>query len=156
MRHSFVKSISLPRSAHEVFAWHEEPDALEKLIPPGDPVKVIERVPGTQGPIGDGARVTLLVGVWPLRIRWIAVHEGYIRDRQFIDVQVHGPFACWRHTHTIVPTGEGTSVLTDHVEYSLPLAFLGDAVAHRFVRSRIERMFSWRHRVTVSELSKGL
>ena len=40
MRHLFVKRLELVRSAHDVFAWHEQPDSLRKLIPPGEPVRV--------------------------------------------------------------------------------------------------------------------
>ncbi len=152
MRHIFTKQLRLPRSAHDVFAWHEQPESLTKLIPPGDPVRVTDHRPGKQGPLGDGARVVLELGRRPLRMRWVAVHEGFIPDRRFIDVQVHGPFAFWRHTHSITPAGDAACVLEDHVEYELPLGVLGDSVAHRFVRAKIEHMFEWRHQVTFRSL----
>ena len=156
MNRIFEKTLELPCSAAEAFAWHERPDALTKLIPPGDPVRVADHQPGLQGAIGDGARVVLAIGTWPFRMRWIAVHEGYHAGRQFVDVQVHGPFAFWRHTHSFEPTGSRSCVLRDHVEYRLPLGFLGDAVAHAFVQKKIEGMFAWRHKVTARELSGNI
>ncbi len=151
--HTFTQSLRLPRSAHEVFAWHEQPGTLAKLISPGDPVRVVEHQAGRQGPLGDGARVILRIGYWPLVIHWVAIHEGYEPGRQFIDVQVRGPFAFWRHTHTITGEGSDAALLTDHVEYALPLGKVGNAVAHRAVRVRIEKMFEWRHKVTADELA---
>ncbi len=151
-RHQFIKRLALPRSAADVFAWHEQPGALIKLIPPGDPVQLVEHTPGKQGPIGDGARVVLALGAAPFQLRWVAVHEGYIPQRQFIDVQVKGPFAFWRHTHRFSETGEQSCILEDHVEYQLPFGALGDMAAHRGVRARVERMFAWRHRATFDAL----
>jgi ligand-binding SRPBCC domain-containing protein len=152
MRHLYVKRLGLARSAHDVFAWHERPDSLQKLIPPRDPVRVVDHRPGKQGAIGDGARVVLELGRWPLRKRWVAVHEGFIPDRQFIDVQVHGPFAFWRHTHSIIPSADGACVLEDRVEYELPMGALGEAVARGLVRGKIKELFAWRHRVTFQSL----
>ena len=96
------------------------------------------------------------MGRWPIRKRWVAVHEGYISDRQFIDVQVHGPFAFWRHTHSITPLSEDACVLQDHVEYELPMGGLGDALGHGMVRAKLKRMFAWRHKVTSDSLILGL
>jgi uncharacterized protein len=152
IRHLFVKKLQLPRPAHEVFAWHEEPGALEKLVPPTDPMRIAEHTAGLQGPLGDGARLVLELGRGPFKLRWVAEHEGYIKDRQFVDVQTHGPFAFWRHTHLFTPRGERASVLEDRVEYALPLHMVGDLVAHDMVRAKISRMFEWRHRATFDAL----
>jgi ligand-binding SRPBCC domain-containing protein len=151
-RHVFVKRLHLPRSAEEVFAWHERPETLNLLIPPGDPVKVVGRQPGEQGPVGDGAKVVLEVGRWPARMHWVARHEAYVPGRQFVDIQEHGPFRYWKHTHRMIPDDGRGCVLEDRVEYELPLGALGDAVAHERVRNEIERLFAWRHRATFDAL----
>ncbi len=38
-RITFVKTLDLPASAEEVFAWHEAPGAFERLTPPREPVR---------------------------------------------------------------------------------------------------------------------
>ncbi|WP_180538674.1 SRPBCC family protein [Nevskia soli] len=154
-KHLYVTRLLIPRSAEEAFRWHEQPGALEKLIPPGEPVRVVEHRPGLQSPIGDGACVVLEIGHRPLVIRWVAIHEGYIAGRQFIDVQKTGPFAFWRHLHSFIPEGRDACTMEDHVEYALPMGVLGDAVAHARVRAQIVKMFAWRHRVTFDELAHG-
>ena len=49
--------VRLPVTAAEAFAWHERPGAFERLSPPWQRVRVVER----EGGIRDGARVEPLV-----------------------------------------------------------------------------------------------
>ncbi len=158
MNRVFEKSLALSCSAGEAFAWHERPDALDQLIPPGAPVRVVERHPGEhklgeQGSIRDGARVVMAIGPGFLHMLWVAVHEGYRSGQQFVDVQVRGPFAYWRHTHLFRDVEAGGCEMTDHVDYRLPMGLLGDVVAHRFVEKKIDAMFAWRHEATRRALS---
>ena len=44
-------------SAADLFDWHTRPGALERLTPPWDPVKVLQRT----GPLEEGTRVVLSV-----------------------------------------------------------------------------------------------
>ncbi len=145
MRHIFERSVSLPASAERVFAWHEAPGALEKLIPPGDPVRVVEHTGG----IADGARVVLRMGYGPLALRWVAIHQGYQRGVRFQDKQQSGPFQYWLHTHTFQPLGNNACVLHDHVEFELPFSPLSD-VALPFIRRKLNATFDYRHRVTLA------
>ena len=127
-----------------MYAWHALPDALGKLTPPGEHVEVLER----KGGIERGARVVLRFGRWPFRVRWVAVHQDYEEGRFFSDLQVHGPFAYWKHTHTFEPDGLAACILEDKVEYALPLDFIGRWLAGNYVRRRLERLFKHRHAVT--------
>ena len=135
-------------SAAEVYAWHASPDALEKLTPPGEPVKIIEKTGGVE----RGARVVLDVGKWPFRQRWVAVHGDFEVGHYFTDQQVSGPFAYWKHTHTFESRGTVVSILEDRVEYALPFGCLGRWFAGCFVRRKLERLFKYRHEVTAREV----
>lgn len=143
MKQVFEKRIRIPAPASQVFAWHESPDALRWLIPPGDPVKVVAR----SGGIRDGATVVLEIGYTPLKIRWVARHKNFVEGRQFTDVQEKGPFAFWEHTHTVIPDGHSACFLIDHVEYELPFGIFG-RLALPLVRRKLEALFAWRHQVT--------
>jgi len=139
----FIHRSRIEAPAAEVYAWHALPEALERLTPPGEHIEVIERTGG----IERGARVMLRFGRWPFRRRWVAEHLDFEEGRFFSDIQVSGPFAYWKHTHTFVPDGPSACTLEDKVEYALPFGFLGRWLAGGIVRRRIELMFEHRHMV---------
>ena len=148
MNHIFAHSTDLPVSAAEAYAWHARPGALERLTPPWDPVRVLERTGG----LGDG-RVVLEIPVGPLRQRWVAQHRDAIPGEQFVDEQVEGPFSRWVHTHRFTALGVDRCRYTDHIEYALPLGAAG-ALGAGFVRHKLERLFRYRHATVQADLAQ--
>jgi ligand-binding SRPBCC domain-containing protein len=142
----FEHESTIAAPAQAVFAFHERPDALQLLIPPGQPIKIIEHTGG----IRDGARVVLQMGFWPFAICWVARHKGYVPGRQFQDVQEKGPFRFWEHTHIVIPVTEHSCILRDHIEYELPFGKLGQS-GNAFVRKRLVDTFLYRHRMTTRQ-----
>jgi ligand-binding SRPBCC domain-containing protein len=116
--------------------------------PPGERVKIIEK----KGGIERGARVVIEFGPWPFRRRRVAEHQNNEVGRYFSDVQVSGPFAFWKHTHTFEPDGPGACILEDRVEYALPFGMLGYWIAGWYVRRKLEKLFEYRHAVTAREV----
>lgn len=147
----FVKRTTLPEPAGEVFAWHARPGALERLIPPWQAARVVER---SADGIAPGTRVVLELALGPLRQRWVAQHDHLVDGREFRDIQVQGPFAAWAHTHRFLPHGEAESVLEDEVTYRLPGGPLGEVLAGAIVRRQLERTFAFRHRRTRDDLAR--
>jgi len=145
---TFVYRSRVAASAAEVYDWHALPGALEKLTPPGEHVKVIERSAG----IERGARVVLLMGRWPFQRRWVAEHQEFEAGRFFSDQQVSGPFAYWKHTHTFEPDGPAACYLEDRVEYALPFGILGRSCGGWYVRRKLEKLFAYRHEMTAREM----
>lgn len=140
----------MPVSAEALFAWHERPGAFERLTPGFMPARVLAR----SGGITDGSRVTLGVPVGPVTTTWEMEHVGYVKGREFRDVQLRGPFAHWEHIHRMEPQPDGTSVLDDRITYALPLPPLGDVVAGWFTREKLERLMAWRHALTRLDLER--
>ena len=146
----FIKSSEIGAGARAVFAWHQSPDALRRLIPPWERVEV-ERAPAS---LADGQTAVLVLRVGPLKLRWAARHRDFI-DRgdeggEFTDEQVSGPFASWVHRHNVRGAGPDRCVLEDRIEYTLPGGRLGDLVAGWHVRRKLARMFEYRHQATES------
>lgn len=140
----------LPVSPADAFAWHERPGAFARLTPPWENVRVLAQTGG----IGAGARVSLESKVGPLAVRWEIEHRDYLAGRQFVDEQRSGPFAAWRHEHLFVAAPDGGTELTDRVIFALPGAFAGELVAGGYVRRRLERLFAYRHAVTLADLEQ--
>lgn len=146
----FIHSSWIPAPVEAVFAFHERPDALERLTPPWSKVRVLEKTGGLR----TGARVRLRIPIGPFGVEWLAVHTGYERNRYFEDMQEQGPFRIWRHRHEFAEEDEGTR-LTDRIEFSLPLAPVSDWLAGWFVRIHLRLMFAYRHGVTANACKRG-
>jgi uncharacterized protein (TIGR01777 family) len=145
----FVQRSVVGAPAATVFDWHTRPGAFERLVPPWQQVRVLER----QGSFAD-ARVVFTVGSGPLRPRWTAQHMGCVPGEEFRDVQVQGPFARWEHTHRFLPDGEASSVLEDDIDWALPVAPLGPLVGNRAVERLLARTFRFRHERTRADLAR--
>jgi uncharacterized protein len=135
-------------SAEELFRWHAEPGALERLTPPWERMETIERAAG----IRDGDRGAMWVYLGPLRLRWTFEHRGYVEGRQFQDVQTSGPFRRWEHTHLFIPEGAEACRLEDRIEYELPFGAPGNFFGGPLVRRKLARVFGYRHRVTAEAM----
>ena len=140
----FVKESVIKAAPERVFAFHELPDAFERLVPPWESVRLIQKADISQ--IGSRAIIEQKIfGVFPSR--WIAEHTKYEPPRLFEDVQISGPFAAWRHQHIVKPHESG-AILRDEIEYEPPLGFLGNLAAPFAIVPKLEKMFEYRHRVT--------
>lgn len=141
--------LDVPAAA--AFAWHTRPGAFERLSPPWDRVRVVER---SGSGVEDGARLVLEIRKGPVRQRWVAVHSGYEPGRRFVDTQESGPFAAWQHTHTVEPVGDAACTLEDSIAYSLPGGLLGATLGGPIARRTLERMFTFRHVRTRDDLAR--
>ena len=138
----------LSAPAATVFSWHERPEALLDLMPS----RRLMRLESQSGGLHDGGVVTLAIGIGPLRVRWKARHFGYLRNQQFCDEQVSGPFARWRHTHRFEALGANQSVYEDRVECALPGGALLNRLIEPLLRAILTRLFARRHAVVRASL----
>jgi len=145
---TFVKKTRIDAPVEEVFKWHSRPGALERLSPPWDPVRVIER----KGGISKGARVVLEMKAGPFPFRWIAEHTDYEENRLFRDRQVRGPFSHWVHTHSFEPDGPESSFFEDRIDYALPFYPFGKLIGGALVEAKLARIFKYRHAVTIEDI----
>jgi ligand-binding SRPBCC domain-containing protein len=143
MQH-FVKESRIAAPPTVVFAFHEEPDALRRLVPPWERVEIVEPARSLR----PGSRALLRLATGPFRIDWLVEFTGYERDRLFVDRMVKGPFSSWIHRHRFEEDGSGGTILRDEVEYSGPFGPVVEFLTRRSTESRLRRMFDYRHEVT--------
>lgn len=152
MIQTFVRRTRLPAHPIEVFAWHEQPGAFERLSPPWQPTEVLRR----SGTIRSGDWVELRSKAGPIWTYWRVVHRDYEPGRQFRDVMERGPFAKWEHTHRVEPDGAEACWLEDRVDYVLPGGTLGRLAGGALARQTLERVFAYRHRVMQDDFAAPL
>ncbi|MFO0759939.1 MAG: SRPBCC family protein [Byssovorax sp.] len=140
----FEKRSRIAAPPARVFAFHALPDAFERLTPPWEHVRVIEKTPGLQ----VGVKVVVETRVGPIKQRLVAEHVAYEEGVMFRDRMTGGPFAQWEHTHRMEPDGAGGTILVDHIAYALVLGMLGQLGGGWYARRKLERMFDYRHEVT--------
>src|SRR5204862_371839 len=136
----FVKESLIRASPERVFAFHEQPEALEQLMPPWDKSRILEHADISK----LGSRTIVEVSIFgPFTTRWTAEHTAYEPPRMFEDVQVAGPFRRWRHRHFIELRNDG-SILRDEIEYEPPAGRLGRLLLSWFIESRLRKLFDYR------------
>ncbi len=144
----FERAHEVPQSPETVFAWHQHTGAFERLIPPWEDVRVLER----QGGLDDGGTVVLGVRRGPVRLRWEAKHTAYEEGRLFRDEQVKGPFGKWIHTHRFSPGANGGCRIEDEVEWEAPLGPVG-LPFKTLVEGTLGRLFAFRHERLANDLA---
>jgi len=117
----------------EVWAWHTRPGAMHRLVPPWQPMRIIEE---TQS-LANGQAILGLPG----GLRWVAQHDpaGYSPPNQFRDVLSSDGvmtlpprvIGWWRHTHRFDDAGEGRTRMVDTVDTTVPGAALRSTFAYR-------------------------
>mgnify|MGYP002853372912 CR=1 FL=1 len=131
-------------SRDTVFNWHTRQGAFQRLGPPWQPTRLVDR---TGAGLETGTRIVLSVKVGPFWRQWVAEHGRYEPPRMFSDRQVKGPFAFWEHQHHFETKTDAKMVLVDDVRYELPFGWLG-RLGTGYARREIDRLFAYRHRVT--------
>ena len=140
----FVKESLIRATPERVFAFHERPDALQRLTPPWESSSVVQSALISE--VGSLAIVDAVVfGPW--KMRWVAEHTAYDPPYMFEDVQVKGPFRKWRHRHIVELHAHG-AILRDEIDYEPPLWFLGKVAASLLIDPRLRKLFEYRHKVT--------
>jgi ligand-binding SRPBCC domain-containing protein len=82
------------------------------------PPPVIVRVHRAPAQLAEGAQMDFTLWLGPLPIRWLAQIEQ-VTPVSFVDRQVRGPFARWRHLHTYIADGPDHTLVIDQVEVEL-------------------------------------
>jgi len=144
---TYKSELEVPVPVDQLFSWHENPGAFERLTPPFEPVKVKKRKGGI-----DGGEVHLQMNLGPIPLPWVARHHNYIKNEQFLDEQVSGPFASWNHAHLFEKIDAKSSKLIDKIDYKLPFGTVGKTFGGAFAEQKIKQMFAYRRNITKNDL----
>ena len=134
---AFHTELWLPRPRDEVFAYFSGAHNLQAITPPWLKFEVLTPAPIDLKP---GALIDYRIRVHGLPIRWRTEITEWNPPHRFVDVQLHGPYTLWHHTHAFEERDGGT-LCTDAVRYR-PRG--GVLMNWLFVRRDVERIFAYR------------
>ncbi|MBE7161335.1 MAG: SRPBCC family protein [Williamsia herbipolensis] len=150
---SFRIVTDLPVPPERAFALSLDVGAHERSLR-----RTGERIVGgvASGRIRLGETVTFrarhLGVVWRLTSRITALDE----PQRFVDEQVRGPFAAFRHEHRFEATVDGAGCrMTDVVVFRAPLGPLGRIVERLVLGRHMERIIRERNTSLAAELRAG-
>lgn len=141
--HRLQRQQTLPVDLDKVFPFFEKPENLALITPPDLRFRLVTASPVTmqKGTVID---YTLRLGGIP--VRWRSLISNYQPPMCFVDEQLRGPYAYWRHTHRFGTGTDGTT-LKDEIVYALPkgLPAIIEKLTHTFyVRPKLESIFDFR------------
>ena len=143
MIHKIDHELWLARPIEEVFEFFSDARNLEAVTPRHFDFRVVTTPPIE---LKVGALIHYKLNVNGIPLGWTTRIETWDPPHGFSDVQLRGPYKLWHHTHTFTATGGGT-MITDHVDYQLPLGFLGDLAHKLWVRRDVESIFAYREKM---------
>jgi hypothetical protein len=140
-RFSYSSVVTAP--LEKVWALYSEVNSINKISPPLARVNFAR----VDLPLRAGSEI-VFVGKPPPKIRWHARIEAFVENSHFVDVQVSGPFAHWRHAHLFKAHERGTE-MTDRVEFLLKGGRVINLVLTPLVRLLLRAYFAYRHHRTM-------
>lgn len=133
-------SLWVPHAPAAVFPFFAEAENLETLTPPWLSFRILTPRPI---PMHQGVTIDYRIALHGLPMRWRTLISRYEPGVAFVDEQLRGPYAIWRHTHTFAAQDGGT-VLGDEVVMRPKGGPLAPFVFSLFVRRDVERIFHFR------------
>lgn len=144
-RFSILRSIDLPCTAAEAYDFHQNPENMRAILPPG---QVLQRFEGSET-ASPGAEITLHLRVMGLPVKWRARWAAADRPVRLVDDALESPFALFLHEHRFRALPDGSCRMTDHIMYALPLPWLSWPVAITLAYWKLSWMLRVRHERTL-------
>ena len=135
----------IDRPLSEVFAFFGDAFNLERITPRFLSFRIL-----TERPVRmqAGTLLEYKLSLFGIGFYWQTRIEEWQPEEYFVDIQLKGPYAVWRHTHSFEEIDERRTLMRDRVEYAIPYGPLGRLAHGLFVRRSLKKIFAYRARET--------
>ncbi len=131
----------IPLDLERAFDFFARAQNLQRITPDWLHFRFVGEPPGA---IELDTRIAYRLRIAGVPVRWHTWIAHWDPPHGFVDVQERGPYAHWRHLHRLERRGDGV-LMTDVVEYRLPLGPVGRLVHWAVVRAMLGRIFDHRY-----------
>lgn len=90
-----------------------------------------------------GRLIDYTIKIFGINFHWRTIITDYIKNENFVDEQLKGPYAFWHHTHTFTKSSKGTNI-NDKIVYSMPFGVIGRIIHSIFVKRSLYKIFNYR------------
>lgn len=142
----------IPASIDVVWEFMSAPRSLAKITPHDVRMEMTSELDSEKMYAGQIIQYKLypLPGI---KMRWVTEITQVKENEYFVDTQPFGPYSFWHHKHIFTEI-EGGVLMTDIIDYKLPMGFLGRMVNTLVVRKKLEKVFQHRFKA-MEELFGG-
>ncbi|MCB0357657.1 MAG: TIGR01777 family oxidoreductase, partial [Bdellovibrionales bacterium] len=127
-------------SPKEIFPFFSQANNLEKITPPFLNFKV-NKV--STSSIAQGTVIDYSLKLHGIPLHWRSEIAEWQPPKEFVDIQLKGPYNKWHHRHQFTPLAGGT-LMEDVVQYRLPFTRLSQWFLGFKIKNDIEKIFSFR------------
>jgi ligand-binding SRPBCC domain-containing protein len=144
----------LPITLQEAWDFFSSPTNLAKITPAHMKFKILYISGGNKAYAGQIIRYK--INVLPfLPMHWVTEITQVKEPLHFIDEQRFGPYALWHHQHHFKEVAGGV-LMTDEVNYAIPLGLLGRLAHWLFVGKEVNTIFEHRFKALEDFFSSEL
>ncbi len=131
----------LPGPPDQVFRFFADATNLEAITPAWLGFRIVSPRPIA---MRAGTLIEYRLTLHRLPVSWLTRIEEWVPGERFVDLQLHGPYRLWHHTHEFRPDGAGGTIMRDEVRWALPYGPAGELARRVFVARDLERIFDFR------------
>lgn len=149
-RELYTQDQYIPLPREKVFEFFQAPENLEKITPDFLNFHIVAI---SDKELQEGSLIDYQLKLYGVPMKWRTLIQDWQPPYKFTDSQVVGPYKKWVHRHSFEELGSGT-LMSDRVEYKLPMGILGRLVGGCKVGKDVDRIFKYRRKAVRKILLK--
>lgn len=148
----FQASVVLPRSREETFNFLRNPRNFLKLFPESATRNLDARLPDL---LDTGAYLEFNFKVFGSHFQIIQEITDLLHPERIVAIQRKGPFRKWIHEQRFTAADDGSTVLTNSIQFDPPGGLLGFVVTRKQVLAHLDEWVADGHERLRQTLANG-